>query len=132
MEWLAERTEERSSVRVEIELGEGDADGEVGARIPKPVERAAFRIALLALDNVVRHADASHATVRLHTDGGRLRLEVSDDGPGIEAGTPRPDPGRGLVDMRSEAAAAGAALTIAASDLGTRIELQWPKPRGSP
>lgn len=132
LEWLAERTEERSSVRVAIELGEGDADGEVGSRIPKPVEQAAFRVALLALDNVVRHANGSHASVGLRTDGGRLRLEVSDDGPGIEADTPRPDPGRGLVDMRAEAAATGAALTIAASDRGTRIELQWPQARGSP
>jgi signal transduction histidine kinase len=118
-------------VQVAIELGEGDTGGEVGARFPKPVERAAFRIALLALDNVVRHADGSHATVRLATDHGRLRLEVSDVGPGIEAAGSRPDPGRGLVDMRSEAAAAGAALTIAASGGGTRIELQWPKPPAS-
>ena len=132
LEWLAERTEERSSVRVEIELGEGDVESEVGSLIPKPVQRAAFRIALLALDNVVRHADGSQASVRLRTDGGRLRLDISDDGPGIEGSTPRPDPGRGLVDMRAEAAAAGAALTIAASDRGTQIELQWPKPRGSP
>jgi len=130
LEWLAERTEERSDVRVLIELdpSDGDGDGGTGAGIPKPVERAAFRIALLALDNVVRHADGSHVVVRLTTDGGHLRLEVGDDGPGIEAAASRSDPGRGLVDMRSEAAAAGASLTIAASDPGTRIELQWPKP----
>ena len=128
LEWLAERTEERSDVRVLIELDPSDGDGGTGAGIPKPVERAAFRIALLALDNVVRHADGSHVVVRLTTDGGHLRLEVGDDGPGIEAAASRSDPGRGLVDMRSEAAAAGASLTIAASDPGTRIELQWPKP----
>ena len=131
LEWLAERTEERSAVQVAIELGEGHADGEVGARIPKFVERAVFRIALLALDNVVRHADGSHATVRLTTNVGSLRLEVNDDGSGFEAATSRPAPGRGLVDMRSEATAAGVALTIAASRGGTRIELRWPRPPGS-
>jgi len=127
LEWLAERTEERSAVQVAIELDES-ANGKAGAGIPKRVERAAFRIALLALDNVVRHADGSHVVVRLTTEGGHLGIEVSDDGPGIEASPSRPDPGRGLVDMRSEAAAAGAALTIAASDPGTRIELRWPNP----
>jgi signal transduction histidine kinase len=136
LEWLAERTEERSAVQVVIELGDGEGGSEGGGRteggagIPKSVERAAFRIALLALDNVVRHADGSHATIRLASDNERLRLEVSDDGPGIEAAASRPDPGRGLVDMRSEASAAGAVLTIAASDGGTRIELRWPRPRG--
>jgi len=128
LEWLAERTEERSGVRVLIELEQGDADGGTGSTIPKLVERAAFRIALLALDNVVRHADGSHVIIRLTTDGRQLRLEVSDDGPGIAAAASRPDPGRGLGDMRSEAAAAGAALTIVASNPGTRVELLWPAP----
>jgi len=127
LEWLAERTEERSGVRVLIELDES-ADGEAGAGIPKRVERAAFRIALLALDNVVRHADGSHVVIRLTTEVGHLRLEVSDDGPGIEASPSRLDLGRGLVDMRSEAVAARASLTVAATDQGTRIELRWPDP----
>jgi len=95
------------------------------------VERAFFRVALLALDNVVRHAEGSTARVLLATTAEGLRLEITDDGRagdrrGANAGAA---PGRGLADMRSEAVAVGGALTIVSSDPGTRVELAWPAPR---
>ena len=48
------------------------------------VEVAAYRIGLEALTNVVRHADASRATLRLHPAGDDLVLEVQDDGRGVD------------------------------------------------
>jgi two-component system NarL family sensor kinase len=79
------------------------------------------------MDNVERHATPSHAALRLRVDAGHVRLEIADDGPGIAAagGAARARSGRGLADMRAEAAAIGASLSVA-SDRGTVIELTWP------
>ena len=66
IEWLAERIEDRSDVRVEIEV-EGDTAvvGEAVTRPPRDAERAAFRVAQLALDNVVRHVPGGVAVVTI-------------------------------------------------------------------
>ncbi|WP_250282697.1 ATP-binding protein [Frankia sp. CiP1_Cm_nod2] len=73
----------RLPVRVEI-------TGEL-PRLPTDVENAAYLIAVEALTNVVRHADAGAATVRLTVDSGAeaLILAVQDNGRGI-TGAPRP------------------------------------------
>jgi signal transduction histidine kinase len=125
LEWLAERTEERASVRVAVEL-EGDSVADPTAVRPD-VRRSAFRIALLALDNVVRHAAATQAILRLRVDPGVVDLTIVDDGLGIErgdrAGSARS--GRGIADMRAEAAAVGASLSVTAAHPGTAVELRW-------
>lgn len=133
LEWLAERTEARAPVRVTIDPDEG---APAAARPPRAVERAAFRIALLALDNVVRHAEASTATITLATSPSSVRLEIRDDGRGIEPDAPeraRLEGRRGLADMRMEAAAVEAAIEIGgartgaqAGTGGTIVRFRWP------
>lgn len=68
-----------------------------------------MRIAQEAVGNVRRHARATNLWVTLVDDGGRLRLEVADDGVG--AATPR-ERHWGLQGMRERAAAIGADITI--------------------
>jgi signal transduction histidine kinase len=126
LEWLAERTEERSQLRVELELDGSVPDGPTG--VDRGVARAAFRIALLALDNVVRHAHASTATVGLSTGPAGLRLTVRDDGTIPTDLDREPRSGRGLADMRAEAAATGGAV-VASGGTGARIEATWPRRR---
>jgi len=119
LEWLAERTEERSPLRVELELDGAVPDGP--ASIEPRVARAAFRIALLGLDNVVRHAGATTAT--LHLDAGdALRLVVADDGPPASLEAAR---GRGLADMQTAAAESGGTIRFAGNS-GARVEATWP------
>ena len=66
IEWLAERIEDRSDVRVEIEVeGDNTVVGEAVTRPPRDAERAAFRVAQLALDNVVRHVPEGVAVVTI-------------------------------------------------------------------
>jgi signal transduction histidine kinase len=127
VEWLAERVEDRSDVRVEIEVGASDA---AGGRPPRDVERAAFRVAQLALDNVVRHAPGSTARVGVATSASAVRLRIEDDGigPAVDEAAARRSGRRGIADMRAEAQACGAALSIGRGDggSGTAVELRWP------
>ena len=55
--------------------------------LPAGVSLAAFRIVQEALTNVVRHAAARHATVRLRRSDDVLEVQVDDDGAGLGAGT---------------------------------------------
>ncbi len=121
LEWLAERTEERSPIRVELVI-EGDVPDGPAAVAPK-VARAAFRIALLALDNVVRHAAATTATVRLSSDRSGIALEVVDDGSATGKSDSR---GRGIADMRTEASASGGTVAISFDD-AVRVRAAWPR-----
>ena len=111
LEWLAERTEDRSDVRVEILVEGGPRVGAAGAgagpaRPPRDVERAAFRVAQLALDNVVRHAPgASVAGPRRRRPEPRPPARSRTTATGRRSTRrPRARSGRrGLADMRAEA-----------------------------
>jgi signal transduction histidine kinase len=132
IEWLAERTEERSTARVALEIpdpataaADDPGDGaRLDARPPRVVERAAFRVALLALDNVERHAPGAMVRVRLRVAREAVSLRISDDGPGFDPSSRLG--GRGLADMRAEAGACGATLRLDASaGRGTEIAFDW-------
>jgi hypothetical protein len=76
-----------------------DVSGDVRP-IPAGVDLAAFRIAQEALTNVVRHAHAGSARVRLDYGDEHLAVQVDDDG---DAGAPVPSregAGRGIAGMR--------------------------------
>ena len=66
--------------------------------LPVALEVAAYRIATEALTNVVRHAHASRATIRLVTVDGILEVAVLDDGHSGVWG-----PGVGTTTMRERA-----------------------------
>jgi len=69
-------------------------------RLEAAVEVAAYRITQEALANVLRHAGARSASVRLESGQGGLVVEIRDDGHGVVV--PRAD-GVGLASMRERA-----------------------------
>jgi signal transduction histidine kinase len=69
---------------VPVELGELPDE-----RLPEAVELAAYFVVAEALTNVAKYSEASHATVHVERDNGRVLVEVADDGIGGA------DPGRG-------------------------------------
>lgn len=128
LEWLAERTEARSRLEVAVELDGASVDDP--AAVPKAVARAAFRVALLAIDNVARHANASRVLLRLIVDPQAVELAIADDGQGFDGDT-APRSGRGLIDMRTAANAVGATITVESVARGTRIGFRWPRAANS-
>jgi signal transduction histidine kinase len=122
LEWLAERTQQRSRLEVLVELDGAGVDDPAAA--PKPVARAAFRVALLATDNVERHANAARVRLRLAVDGSAVDLAIADDGTGFDGDT-APSSGRGLVDMRMAAVAVGATVTVQSGVRGTLVAFRW-------
>lgn len=130
LEWLAERMEERSSVRVAIDVAEG-TDASDTKRPPAAVEAAAFRVARLALDNVIRHADGVAVDVVIAASPSAVWMDIRDHGPGIApggSGAAMRAGRRGLVDMGTEAVATGAEVQVGAPEAGpgTLVRFRWP------
>lgn len=99
---------------------------EASERLPPlsaAVEVAAYRIALEAITNVIRHAQARHCTVRLALCDD-LCLEVCDDGRGV-SGALRA--GVGLTSMRERAEELGGVCVVEArSTGGTQVLVRLP------
>ena len=93
--------------------------------LPAAVEVAAYRIATEAVTNVVRHADADRCTVRLELAGGRLCLEVADDGCGLPSVV---HAGVGTRSIAERAAEIGGTASVSAGDggRGTVVRAELP------
>lgn len=123
---LVEQLDARSTAPIHLEVS---ADN---LRLPDDAAVAVFRITQEALNNAIRHADASEIVVRLTQYPDHLRLTVTDDGRGIGGGV---EPGRfvaqghlGLAGMRERAAMIGGKLDVqTAADYGTVVILELPR-----
>jgi signal transduction histidine kinase len=97
--------------------------------LPAAVEVAAYRIAMEAMTNVARHADAQTCRVDVGLLEGKpatLRLAVSDDGRGMPD---EPRAGIGLHSMRERAEEVGGTLEIQSGrHAGTTLIAQLPLP----
>jgi signal transduction histidine kinase len=117
--------------RARVFAGRRDASREIRLDIPDPlppisaaVEVAAYRIAIEALTNVVRHSGARSVVARLVLDGQHLLVEVDDDGRGQAVGG---RPGVGHRSMRERAEELGGSLEIGPSPLGgMRVHARLP------
>jgi signal transduction histidine kinase len=93
--------------------------------LPAAVEVAAYHIALEALTNVARHANAQTCRIRLSLESG-LCLEITDDGDGMPTDK---HAGVGLTSMRERAAELGGEFKIEPSTMhGTRVWARLPLP----
>jgi len=78
-----------------------------GERFPAEIEASAYFIVAEALTNVVKHAQAARAEVRVSVEGEILHVEVRDDGIGGADAD-----GHGLVGMGDRVSALGGRLEI--------------------
>ncbi len=109
---------EDAGVTVEVHV-DGPLD------LPAGVDLTAYRIVQEALTNVLKHAGPTRATVKVIDADGALRIEVRDDGRGVNGRSP--GSGHGLIGMRERVAVYGGTLSAGpASGGGFRVTAVLP------
>jgi signal transduction histidine kinase len=90
--------------------------------LPAALEVAAYRTAIEAVTNSVRHVHASNCTVSLSVECEELVVDVRDDGRSAE----RWVPGVGLTSLREQADELGGTLTAGPTDAGGHVRARYP------
>lgn len=90
-----------------------------------------YRVAKEALHNVVKHAGASRAEIRLFRIGDSVELTVSDDGRGFDiAEAQNSGKGLGLLSIYERVRLAGGSASVVTEwDKGTRVHVRLPSGR---
>jgi signal transduction histidine kinase len=108
---------------------------DVPARLPPlpldgTVRHRLFLAVREALNNAVKHAGAGTVTLSLRQEGGRLEVEVMDDGRGFDPGAALLGADHdGLANMRQRMQEIGGTCSITSqSGAGTRVRLALPYP----
>ncbi len=102
-----------------------ELDVHVDDPLPAPVEAAAYYVVSEALANVVKHARADAARVRVVRTNGHAVVDVSDDG----EGGADPDHGSGLCGLRDRVETLNGHLEVESPcGRGTRIRADLPVP----
>jgi signal transduction histidine kinase len=107
---------DRSPVPVQV-------TAEFEARLPEPVETAAYFVVAESLANVAKYAQASSASVSLSRCNGTLRVEVADDG----VGGADPSQGSGLRGLEDRVCAVRGSFRVKNEPgQGTRVIAEIP------
>ena len=126
---LARHTEEIATA-AGIDIGYQYTQVPGTGRLPPPVEITLFRIVQEALSNVVRHAEASSASVVVLQRRDEVTLLVEDDGCGFDAVGCSRARGLGLGGMRERVALVGGRCDLESSlGRGTVVRVRIPGPR---
>ena len=124
--WFVEGFSKRSNIEVECDIPQHSE------RLSKECELVLFRVLQESLTNVHRHSRASAASVTLIMDQGRLELQVSDNGNGIEqtrlaqVNEPGRQMGVGVAGMRERVRKLGGRLELQSSKVGTKVTVSLP------
>jgi signal transduction histidine kinase/ligand-binding sensor domain-containing protein len=117
-------TAESSGLRLTSDIAE------VKGRLTKEAEINLYRIVQESLNNIIKHAGATEASVTLQIEGDRLRLRIRDNGRGFDARTAlgvSEGLGFGLTGMVERAKLLGGQLKFTSEPgRGTEVEAQIP------
>lgn len=121
IEWIAKNVRQRFGLVIHVQAEEVPMD-----------ERSAisvFRIVQEALNNVVRHADATRVEIQFGRKGDMMELDIQDNGRGWSGAPPAVGARRplGLLGIRERARQLGGqATTSHALDSGFRLTVRFP------
>lgn len=123
------RFSQLSNIRTELQVSDGGFPS-----LPMTTELQSIRIIQEALTNVRKHAMASHAWVRISTDGEQAEIVIEDDGHGFNVSDIRRGdwPQFGLQTMKERAESVRGSLDItSAPGQGTKVTLRVPLSQGA-
>ena len=125
LRWYANRVQEHSplSVRVDIVGEERDLD--------EVMKIAIFRIIQESLNNIIKHAHATHANIYLRFEEKNVRINVRDNGIGFDLDVAKhrrtSRPSLGLAGMEERAALLGGTVCVQSRPgYGTEVEALIP------
>lgn len=120
LRWLCERFTQRTRIPVAYSSG-------LRQRLAEGSETHLFRIAQEALTNIARHSEATEAVVTLQSVDGAVRLEIRDNGRGLDPSSTTGSSSLGMVGMRARARQLGGELTVEnRKEGGLRIQVEVP------
>jgi signal transduction histidine kinase len=106
-----------------------DADAAVrDARFAPEIEGAAYFVVAEGLANVLKHSDATQATVTIGASDSVLRVAVADDGHGFDTAEVQES---GLRGLRDRIEALGGHIEVESRQSGTRLHASLPAANGS-
>jgi signal transduction histidine kinase len=104
-----------ATLPVDVQLS---ADESASRRWPPAVESAAYFVVTEAVTNALKHAPGSRVVVHLCGADGRLRLDVSDDGPGL---SPAASGGSGLRGLQDRVESLRGTFSVTGGDGGGTV-----------
>ena len=121
IEWQVRQFERRNGVPCELVLSDE------GQSVPELQATAAFRILQESLNNIGRHARASHVRIELRIDERQLTMAIKDNGVGMYPGDRRKARRFGLIGVQERITMLGGELAIdSAPGRGTVLTIRIP------
>ncbi len=125
LHWFVGGFAERSKINAKLEI---PADF---IRLPHELELSIFRVVQECLTNIHRHSESPTARIRIRIDGATVRVDIEDDGKGMElekdsAFIPSALSGVGLRGMRERLRLLGGTLNLHSDGHGTRVTAVFP------
>jgi signal transduction histidine kinase len=118
LEWHARETSRRTGIDVRVSAGNVDDS------LPDAIRTCVYRVVQEALQNISRHAAASHAKIDVRQSNGALALSIEDDGSGFD---PRLTKGMGLLGMEERVKQLGGHLEVRSEPgRGTTLRVSLP------
>jgi two-component system sensor histidine kinase UhpB len=123
--WYARNKLEDAGIMVEV-IGNGEFES-----FSPQIKSTLFRIAQEAINNVVRHSQASSTEISLFNEGNFVVLEVKDDGRGFDPNIAREQALEshhfGILGMQERAKLVGGSIELVSGpDSGTQVLIQVP------
>jgi signal transduction histidine kinase len=81
LERYVDRIDRQNDLRIGLQL-------QPGVRLPRSYQESLYRLAREGITNVIKHAQARHASVILTADDAGISLRVEDDGVGFRQAEP--------------------------------------------